>query len=76
METMKQKVQALRDQMEDQREDVSLFQGLFRQGYLATNENGEVNVVTNPDEQQRIAESFAQEDELPEEQMAPEHRIY
>ena len=55
---------------------MALFQSLFKQGYLSTNENGEVNVVSNQEEQDRIARSFAQENNLSEEQMAPEHRLY
>ena len=43
-------MQEMEDEMDGQREDVALFQSLFKQGYIATNEEGEVNVVHNADD--------------------------
>ena len=50
MNMMRKKMQKMEDEMDGQREDVALFQSLFKQGYIATNEEGEVNVVHNQDD--------------------------
>ena len=47
MNMMRQRMEELEEKIDGQSEDVALFQSLFKQGYLSTNDNGEVNVVSN-----------------------------
>ena len=43
---------------------------------LATNDQGNIDIVSDPSEQQRIASSFALEEQLREDQKEPEHYNY
>ena len=46
-------------QIESYNEDTSILTNLFKSGVLATNDQGEINVINDPNEQMRIANSFA-----------------
>jgi signal transduction histidine kinase len=49
----------MQSEMQRRDEDAQLFSNLFKQGMLATNDQGNITVVNEPAEQERIAISFS-----------------